>query len=227
MVALIVKPASKESEQSLQTQPNTAVATSSPLPICDVENVVKLDSTGCKTNFTVTGNFAGIRYFAEYLDGDSIYKARFLGPSGIGFHYDGSMIIADQIRMRGVQNRMAFTRPYLNSGLSLKQFSLDSNGTIYVPVPGRYIVAVNSNTSVETIIAGDNSSSGFLDNSDPLKAKFANPLQTVSHQKKLYILDGISPNSAAIRVIDFCPHTLNPGVRTMLSSSATSGHSLG
>ena len=214
LTALLVRPASKEIEQ-FQT---TTTAIPFPLPTCDVEKVVKFNSTGrCKTNFTSIGNYAGTGSRRSYVDGNSVYLAKFLGATGIGIHPDGSLIIADQIRMRGVIPGTVFTRPYLNSGLSLKQFSLDSNGTMYVPVASRYIVAVKTKTNVETIIAGSNSSSRFLDNSNPLKARFVDPLQTVYRQRKLYILDRISTTSAAIRVIDFCPYTLNPGVRTILN----------
>ena len=215
-VALLVRPASKEIEQS-QTTTATTLATKSPLPSCDVEKVVKLNTTACKTTFPSTIPISGNRLYREYVDGDSTTRARFLSTNGIGVHPDGSIIVADQNRMRGIQGSSTFTRPFLNSGLSLKQFSLDSNGTMYVPVASRYIVAVNTTSNVETIIAGNISSSGFLDSSDPLKAKFVNPIQTLYHQKKLYILDRLSTTSAAIRLIDFCTHTLNPGVQTILN----------
>ena len=219
IVANLNSNSKSSSSVSLSGSTTESVASPSPLPTCTAESAVKFKSSGCNISYSSSELYTSGMVSMSGLSGFRLSLGLYF-PSGLAFHPDGSSIVSTRNSMINISGDYFDTLPYLNStNMRLGQFSIASNGKMYVPVSGsgRYIAVVDTNTSVASVFAGDVSASGYRDSTDLLQAQFLNPIQTLIYQGQLYILDKNYTGPAYLRVVDLCPYTLNPGVRTVLN----------
>jgi serine/threonine protein kinase len=215
VILVMVISNSQSKSTNLETQPTPS--------LCKIERTAI--NLGCKISNPVLSTFAGSRHGSSV--GDRLSTALFAYPNGLAFHPDGSLFVSDYFGLKNISgdNVYPFTfnnsRTLFPSDPILRQFSIDSDGVIYIPTADRYIVAIDTAKSEGTLFAGNLTFAGERDSTDLLDSKFENLYQTYIYNNTVYVVNRRSNSYPGnIKILDNCLDSSNHGTRTLMTATS-------